>query len=127
MLNRIAALCLVAVLTACGGGGNSPTAPGPAPTPIPTPVPPPAPLFTRTGVGDTVFDVPTSVRRILIQATYPGRTTNFIVRIGGRLVVNELLGTAWPSSSFEGTYVTTGGVAEITNSSGVTWTFTEVR
>jgi hypothetical protein len=49
------------------------------------------------------------------------------VRIGGRLVVNELLGRGWPSTHFDGTYVVIGGTTEITNSSGVTWTFIEVR
>lgn len=71
--------------------------------------------------------MPTSVTRVKITADFPGRSSNFIVKIGGRLIVNELLGTSFTGPHFEGTYVTTGGVVEITNSSGVTWTFTEVR
>jgi hypothetical protein len=87
----------------------------------------PTPLFARAGSGDTVFDMPTSVSRMRIVADYTGFSSNFIVRIGGRLVVNELLGRGWPSTHFDGTYVVTGGTTEITNSSGVTWTFIEVR
>jgi hypothetical protein len=87
----------------------------------------PTPLFTRTGTGDTVFDMPTTVSRIRITGTYRSNSSNFIVRIGGRLVVNELLGTFWGPTVFDGTYVTSGGVVEITNSSGVAWTFVESR
>lgn len=86
-----------------------------------------APLFSRSGSGNDVFDMPTYVARVRIRGTYTGSSSNFIVRIGGRLVVNELIGTSWTSTVTEGVYVTTGGVVEITNSSGVTWVFTEVR
>lgn len=86
-----------------------------------------APLFTRSGTGDNVFDMPTSVTRVRITGRYTANSSNFIVRIAGRLIVNELLGTAWNQVDFAGTYVTSGGVVEITNSSGVAWTFTEVR
>jgi len=72
--------------------------------------------------------MPTAVSRVKITADYQGRSSNFIVEIGGRLVVNELIGDAWPNGRhFEGTYVTSGGVVAITHSSGVAWTFTEVR
>jgi len=106
----------------------TPTPPTPIPpTPIPpTPIPP-TPLFTRSGSGDTVFDMPTTVARVRITGTYTGTSSNFIVRIAGALVVNELLGTSWGLTSFEGTYLTSGGVVAITNSTGVAWTFTEVR
>lgn len=85
------------------------------------------PLFTRSGTGDTVFDMPLSVGRIKITGRYTANSSNFIVHIGGNHVVNELLGTFWSSTTFEGTYVTTGGVVEILSSSGVQWSFTEVR
>lgn len=87
----------------------------------------PIPLFTRGGTGDTVFDMPTTVSRIRITGRYTANSSNFIVKIGGRLIVNELLGTFWSMTTFDGTYLTTGGVVEITNSSGVAWTFAEVR
>lgn len=86
-----------------------------------------APLFVMTGTGDTVFTMPTSVARVRITADYTRNSSNFIVKIGGRLVVNELIGTGWGTTHFEGTYAVTGGQTEITNSSGVTWSFTEVR
>jgi hypothetical protein len=85
------------------------------------------PTFTRSGVGDTVFDMPTYVSRIRIQAQYAGFSENFIVHVGGRHIVNELLGTGWGPTTFDGTYVTTGGVTEILHSTRVSWWFTEVR
>lgn len=119
------ALALLAVLPACGKS-NGPTAVVPTTTTTTTTLP--RPLFTIAGSGDNVFDMPTTVARVKVTADYPGRTSNFIVKIAGRLVVNELIGDAWPNGRhFEGTYVTTGGVTEITNSSGVAWTFTEIR
>lgn len=127
MTKALSAVILIATLAGCGGG-SSPSGPGPVPTPAPTPTPTPRPLFTAAGSGDTVFDMPTTVSRVKITGDYPSRSSNFIVKIGGRLIVNELIGTSWPNGPhFEGTYVTTGGVVEITNSSGVAWTFTEVR
>jgi len=89
----------------------------------------PTPLFARSGVGDNVFDMPASVGRIRITGAFSGFSSNFIVYIGGRLIVNELLGTGWRQTTFEGTYVvpTGAGVTEIKLSGGVAWTFTEVR
>jgi hypothetical protein len=101
--------------------------PTPVPNPTPTPAPTPLPLFTHGGTGDTVFDMPTTVSRVRIQGSYAGNSSNFIVRISGSLKVNELLGTAWNAPTFDGTYLTSGGTVEITNSSGVTWSFTEIR
>jgi hypothetical protein len=86
-----------------------------------------APPWTSSGTGDTVFDMPTSVSRVKITGIYTGYSSNFVVRIGGSLVVNELLGTGWERTHFEGTCVTKGGVTEITKSSGVSWSFAEVR
>lgn len=84
--------------------------------------------FVKSGSGDTVFDMPTDVARIHIVGTYNGNSSNFIVKIGGRLIVNELLGTAWQMTRYDGTLLTGGGgVVAITNSSGVAWTFEEVR
>lgn len=85
------------------------------------------PFWQRTGVGDNVFDMPSYVRRVRIRGHYPSSSSNFIVRIGGRLVVNELLGYSWSGPTFEGTYVTNGGVVEITRSRDVQWTFTQVQ
>ncbi len=91
------------------------------------PVPPP--IFTRSGVGNMVFDMPTYVSRVRIQASYPDRCQNFVVLIAGRLIVNEILGTCSIASgrSYDGTHTTSGGVVETQISTGVSWTFTEVR
>jgi hypothetical protein len=85
-------------------------------------------LFRRSGTGDFVFDMPADVSRVRIIGTYTGNSSNFIVRIGGRLIVNELLGTGWGRTRYDGTLLTGGGgVVAITNSSGVGWSFEEVR
>lgn len=81
--------------------------------------------YTRSGSGNTVFDMPTNISRVRIFGRWNGTgTSNFIVRIGGRLTVNEILRT---TGTYEGVHATTGGVVEITNSSAIAWTFTEVR
>ena len=73
-----------------------------------------------------VFDMPTYVSRVRVVGTYTGYSSNFIVHVGGRLLVNELLGTGWGTTRYDGTLLTTGGVVEITHSSGVSWSFTQV-
>jgi hypothetical protein len=80
-----------------------------------------------SGTGDTVFDMPTYISRVKITGDYTRYSSNFIVYIGGRLIVNELVGTGWGLPHFEGTYLTSGGVVQIKSSSGVAWTFTEVK
>ena len=89
------------------------------------------PFFEISGTGNMVFDLPATVARVRIVGTYTGLSSNFIVTIGGRLLVNEIIGTSKEyadiSTVSEGTYLTTGGVVEITDSSGVFWIFTEVR
>lgn len=85
------------------------------------------PLFAMSGTGNTVFTMPTYVRRVRIQGGFGGFSSNFIIRIGGSLVVNELLGTGWSATTYDGTHLTSGGTVEITNSTGVSWIFTEVR
>lgn len=85
-------------------------------------------VFSKSGTGDTVFDIPSYVTRVRITGRYTANSSNFILRISGRLIVNELLGTAWGQTLYDGTLLTGGGtVVEITNSSGVQWTLTEVR
>ena len=81
----------------------------------------------RSSVGD--FDIPAYVTRVHIEGRYGGRCEKFIVRVAGRLVVNVILGTCSVADSrnYDGTHLITAGVAEITSSSGINWTFTEVR
>lgn len=72
-----------------------------------------------------MFSIPSSVEQVKITADYSEDSSNFIVE-GAGLFVNELVGTFWDQPHFSGTYLTTGGQVQITNSSGVAWTFTQV-
>lgn len=87
------------------------------------------PLWTKTGTGDMVFDMPTYVSRVRITGSYPGYSSNFIVKVGGQLLVNVIIGSSAYADgrSYDGTLITVGGVVQITYSTGVSWTFTEVR
>jgi len=86
----------------------------------------PAP-WTMSGSGNTVFNMPTYVNRVRIRGVWNGQqTSNFIVQIGNNLVVNEILRNT-PGNSFEGTYLTGGGVVETVSSTFISWTFTQVR
>jgi hypothetical protein len=46
------------------------------------------------------------------------------VRVGGSLVVNEILREA---ITYDGTHVVSGDTIAITSSTNIAWTFTEVR
>lgn len=83
-------------------------------------------LWSRSGVGNNVFDMPKSVSRVRVIGTYTGYSSNFIVYVDGWLLVNELLGVGWGTTRYAGTHLTTGGVVEIQYSSGVSWSFTQV-
>ncbi len=87
------------------------------------------PLYTHSGSGANVFDLPTSVKRVRIFGDYGGSCENFIINIAGRLIVNEILGSCSVASGrhFDGTFLSTGGVVEVTHSIGISWTFVEVR
>ncbi len=87
------------------------------------------PIFSIAGTGDTVFDVPTRVSRVRIKGAYGGRCQNFVVWIGSDLLVNVILGTCSIASgtTFDGTYLTTGGVGRTELSTGVSWSITEIR
>lgn len=89
----------------------------------------PIPLFSRSGVGDSVFDMPTTVSRVRITASPSTSCQNFVVKVAGRLIVNVILGTCSVADTrtHDGTYLVSGGVTEVQISSGVSWTFTEVR
>jgi hypothetical protein len=72
--------------------------------------------------------MPLDVERVRIIATYTGNSSNFIVHIGWDLIVNERLGTAWNQTRFDRTLLTGGGgLVGITVSSGVAWSFEEIR
>ncbi len=90
------------------------------------------PVFSRSGTGANVFDVPAYVARVRITGTYAGRCENFVVWIANDLLVNEILGTCSIASgrNYDGTHLIeggAGGVAEVKSSTGINWTITEVR
>lgn len=96
---------------------------------------PPRPRFGLTGVGNTVFDLPKDAARLRIIGNYSGNSSNFIVRIAGRLVVNELLGTGWSQTRYQGDHLVPSQcaaaagatcVVEIVDSTGVAWSFEEL-
>ncbi len=121
MLKKMSGFVLSVLLIGCGGG-SSPSAPTPTPTP--------RPLWSNAGTGDMVFDMPRDVARVHVTGTYTGNSSNFVVWIDKprTLLVNELLGTFWGKTVYDGTLLTGGGgVVSIESSSGVVWSFTEIR
>jgi hypothetical protein len=131
-MKAIGALVIVVSVLAAACGSSSPMSPTSAT---------PAQIFAMNGSGNTVFNVPTSVTRIHITGTYTGFTSNFIVWAGPsnincdstfnlncHLLVNDLVGTAYGRTVSDGTYVSPGSATmQIVDSSGVSWSFTEVR
>jgi hypothetical protein len=91
----------------------------------------PSQVFTQTGVGDNVFTIPAYVTKVRVDASYQGSCQNFIVNGNNRLLINVIIGScsvADTRSPFSGTYAITGATQiAITSSTGIAWTFTEVR
>jgi hypothetical protein len=82
-------------------------------------------LWTITRGGDWTFDMPTSVRQVLIAGILQYGTRHFSVRIAGTLVVNVVLGPGqW---QYVAVHQTSGGVVEVRAEPGVIWTLTEQR
>lgn len=87
-----------------------------------------AQLWSQSGQGNSVFDKPSFVTRARITGSFTGFSSNFVVWCGRSLLVNELLGTGWGTTRYEGTHSTSNCTEiRVENSSGVSWTFTEVR
>lgn len=86
-------------------------------------------IFTRSGVGNTFFDMPAGITRVHITGRYDGNCENFILRIGGRSVINEILGSCSIASgrTYAGDHIVSGTLVEITGSTGVSWSITELR
>lgn len=128
MLKRLTLVGLaLVVLAACGGDSPSSSS---SPTTTTTTTTLPAQLWTRSGIGNTVFDMPTYVARVHIVGKYTGHSSNFIIWINKprTLLVNELIGTAWGATTYDAIALTEGGgVVSIENSTGVEWTLTEQR
>ena len=94
-----------------------------------TPDPHPA-LWSHSGSGNSVFDKPTSATRVRVTGEYAGSSQNFIVRCGGRLLINTIIGTSSFADGrrYDGIHnMGHCGEVEILSSEGVSWSFTEVR
>jgi hypothetical protein len=87
----------------------------------------PAQIWSYSGKGNTVFEMPRHVRRIHVRGVWDGRSTsNLIIRVGGTTVVNEIL-RELPNRTYEGDHLVTPGTVEVRNSTNVAWTLTELR
>ena len=84
---------------------------------------------SQSSTGNNVFDKPLYVTRVRITGTFTGFTSNFVVWCGSsNLLVNELLGTAYGTTQYDGTHSTRGCTEiRIEISTGVSWSITEVR
>lgn len=81
--------------------------------------------WSHSGAGNTVFNMPTYIQRVRIRGTWNRTSTsNFIVHIGGRNVLNEILRE---SITYDGLHLTNGGVVEIISSGQIAWSFVEER
>lgn len=86
------------------------------------------PPWSMAGTGNNVFDKPSYVARVRIVGRYSGFSQNFIVWCRPNLLVNEILGTGWPSTAYDGVHrVDNCPTIEVANSTGVTWTVSEAR
>lgn len=83
--------------------------------------------FTQSGVGASVFDMPVRSARYAVAASYDGTSENFAVKVAGRLVINEVIGTAAEVPGLDGLYLFDGGVVEVLAGPGVKWSFVELR
>lgn len=96
-------------------------------------------VWRRSGRGNTVLNVPESVVLVRITARFTGGGQNFIVKCGPNansgLMVNEILGTRWDSTTYDGTHSARGRYGprrnlpcrqfHIQDSNGVSWEFSQ--
>jgi len=101
------------------------------------------PIFSRSGTGgNIVFTLPVYVTKLHITGTYTGGSSNFVVWVGPpnvacgtgvvagcSRIVNDLLGWVWDRTDSDGIDLVPTGSTQVTilDSTGVDWTFTEVR
>ena len=86
----------------------------------------PAPAFTRSGTGPGFFTLPASVAAVRVQTNAPTSAEHFTVYVGGRLVVNEVLGVP-ELPAFSGSFLVAGGAqVEIRDGAAVQWAITAI-
>src|SRR5262245_30673497 len=77
----------------------------------------PVAFWSRSGQGNTVFDMPTYLTKVQVTGRLrPGAefSSNFVIRVNGRLLVNEILGSIWGLvPTYSGIYATNGGSVEV--------------
>jgi hypothetical protein len=127
-VKRLLLLALAFMAISCGSSSTGPSSTS-------------NPIFTASGSGDNVLALPSYVAKLRVTGSFSGNAANFIIWVGPtnvsceatlnlncNLLVNELLGTGFGRTTFDGTYVTGGQPQlQIIKSSGVSWTLTEVR
>jgi hypothetical protein len=91
----------------------------------------PATPWSMTGRGNSVFEMPSYVSRVRVTGVPRTTCENFIVRIGGRAsIINVILGTCSiaDARTYDGTHLTGGGgTVEIVSSTAIDWSFVEAR
>jgi hypothetical protein len=101
----------------------------------------PTQLFFQSGAGNNVINIPTYVSKLRIVGSYGACCSNFIIWggpantpcgsgifAGCHLIVNDLIDSAYGRTSSDGTYVVSGNATlQIIDSTGVSWSMTEVR
>jgi hypothetical protein len=94
--------------------------------------------WSKSGIGDAVFYMPSYITRVHIVGTYTGVLASFMVHVGECAIVEDGIGTGAFRTRSEGTYLLipagnpgprtdADGRVEIFNSQGVSWSFTEDR
>lgn len=84
--------------------------------------------FAKSGTGDSVFKLPSRASTYRIRASVSSGSANFVVLVGGRLVVNEILGEGSTPAVYEGRHaLESGATVEIVKSPGVDWRFEEAQ
>lgn len=83
------------------------------------------PIWTASGKGNQVFDMPAGITRLRVQGTWDRRSnSNFIMFVGGTLELNEILRE---TINYDGTHQVSGTRIEIVDSANIAWTITEIR
>jgi hypothetical protein len=90
--------------------------------------------WSQAGTGSAVVDMPRHIRAVHVIGSYTGVRSNFIVRVGQCVIIEDQLGTGASRTMSDGTYPVTpaltpsSGIVEIiVDSPDVSWSITEDR